>query len=64
MLILKKIKSLAILSYGQDFDGYYSDLEPFLISKAPYLIDESSLESVRDIGKKHSVETEWETYNE
>jgi hypothetical protein len=64
MLKLNKIKPLVIIGFGYDLDGYYADLEPFLVSKTPYLIEEPFLESVLAIGKKHSVETEWVTYNE
>lgn len=64
MLKLNRIKPLDIIGFGYDLDGYFADLEPFLRSKSPYLIEEISLASVLTIGKKHSVEAEWVTYNQ
>lgn len=59
---LVRIRSIDTLLQKADIEGYFQAIEPYLISKDPHIVegDANVIEALREIGKKHQVQSQWE----
>lgn len=59
---LVRIRPIDTLLLKADIEGFFQAIDPYLISKDPHIVegDANVIEALREIGKKHRVQSQWE----